>query len=70
MRTSTAKVDCTGLSVMSATIDASHSAEVRLVIQERLEATTATGAKVLYKGFPTILRNHAAVFGGELIDIN
>ena len=70
MRTSTAKVDCTGLSVVSATIDASHSAEVRLVIQERLEATTATGAKVLYKGFPTILRNHAAVFGGEVIDIN
>lgn len=70
MRTSTAKADCTKLSVVSATVEASHSAEVRLAIQERLEATAATGAKLFYKGTPTILREHTAVFGGEIININ
>lgn len=70
MRASTAKLDCTNLSVVSATVEASHSAEVRLFVQERLEATTSTGAKLLYKGMPTILRNHNAIFGGEIININ
>jgi hypothetical protein len=70
MRASTAKIDCTKLSVVSATVDASHSAEVRLTISERLEATTSTGAKLLYKGSPVILRDHAVVFGGEIININ
>ena len=70
MRVSTAKVDCTRLSVVSATIDASHSAEARLTISERLEATTSTGAKLLYKGNPIILRDHTVVFGGEIININ
>ena len=70
MRASTAKIDCTELSLVSATIDASHSAEVRLTVTERLEATTSTGAKLLYKGKPTILRDHTVVFGGEIININ
>jgi hypothetical protein len=70
MRASTATIDCTKLSVVSATIDASHSAEVRLTVSERLEATTSTGAKLLYKGQPTILRDHTVVFGGEIININ
>ena len=70
MRASTAKVDCTNLSVVSATVDASHSAEVRLTVSERLDATTSTGAKLLYKGHPVILRDHAVVFGGEIININ
>ena len=70
MRASTAKINCTDLSVVSATIDASHSAEVRMTVSERLEATTSTGAKLLYKGKPTILRDHTVVFGGEIININ
>ena len=70
MRASTAKIDCTKLSVVSATVDASHSAEVRLTISERLDATTSTGAKLLYKGYPAILRNHEVAFGGEVININ
>lgn len=70
MRASTAKIDCSNLSVVSATVDASHSADVRLFIEERLEATTSTGAKLLYKGKPVILRNHNVIFGGEVININ
>ena len=70
MRASTAKVDGSRLSTVSSTIEASHSAEVRLVVSERLEATTSTGAKLLYKGYPTILRDHNAIFGGEIININ
>ena len=70
MRASTAKIDCTKLSVVSATVDASHSAEVRLTISERLDAATSTGAKLLYKGYPAILRNHEVAFGGEVININ
>ncbi len=70
MRASTAKVDGSKLSVVSATIDASHSAEVRVVVDERLEATTSTGAKLLYKGHPVILRDHTVIFGGDIININ
>jgi hypothetical protein len=70
MKVSTAKVDCTKLSVVSATVDVSHSAEVRMTISERLEAITSTGAKLLYKGNPLILRDHTAIFGGEIININ
>ncbi len=70
MRVSTAKADCTKLSVVSATIDALHSAELRLTISERLDATISTGAKLLYKGHPIILRDHTQAFGGEIININ
>ncbi len=70
MKVSTAKVDCTELSIVSATIEASHSSETRVNITERLDATTSTGAKLLYKGTPVILRDHTAVFGGEIININ
>ena len=70
MRVSTAKVDCSKLAVMSATIECSHSSEVRVKVSERLEATTSTGAKLLYKGNPIILRDHTAIFGGDIININ
>ena len=69
MRVSTAKLDCTNLSVVSATVEASHSSEVRLSVEERLEVTTSTGAKLYYKGTPTILREHNVIFGGEIINI-
>lgn len=70
LRTSTAKVDGSNFSAVSATIDASHSAEVRVTISERLECTTSTGAKLLYKGHPSILRDHSMIFGGDIININ
>lgn len=70
MRVSTAKVDCSKLSTVSTVVDTSHSAEVRVVVSERLEATTSTGAKLLYKGNPAILRDHTAIFGGDIINMN
>ena len=70
MRVSTAKVNCSELSTVSTIIEASHSSEVRIVVSERLEATTSTGAKLLYKGYPRIIRDHTLVFGGEIININ
>ncbi len=70
MRVSSAKVNCSRLSTVSTIVDASHSAEVRVVVSERLEATTSTGAKLLYKGNPVILRDHTVIFGGEIININ
>ena len=70
MKASTAKINCSDLSTVSATIEASHSAEVRLSVSERLEVTATTGARLLYKGKPSILRNHDVVFGGEVINID
>lgn len=70
MRVSTAKVNCSALSTVATIVDASHSAEVRVVVSERLDATTSTGAKLLYKGHPIILRDHTAIFGGDIININ
>lgn len=69
MRASTAKIDCSGLSTVSSTIEASNSAEVRVTVSERLDAKASTGAKLLYKGRPVILRDHNAVFGGDIINI-
>ena len=70
MRVSTAKVDCGLLSTVSTTVEASHSAEVRVMVSERLEATTSTNGKLLYRGSPTILRNHNALFGGGITNVN
>jgi hypothetical protein len=70
LKTSTAKIDGSNFSAVSANVDASHSAEVRVTISERLECTTSTGAKLLYKGKPTILRDHSMIFGGDIININ
>ena len=70
MRVSTAKVDCSQLSTVSTTVQASHSAEVRVMVSERLEATTSTNGKLYYRGSPTILRNHNALFGGDVTKID
>lgn len=70
MNVSTAKVDCSRLDTVSTTVEASHSAEVRILVSERLEVTTSTSAKLLYKGHPVILRSHMGAFGGDVIDIN
>ena len=66
---STAKMDGSELQTVSANIDASHEAEVRIGVSERLEAVTSTSAKLYYKGRPTILRNKNSLFGGEILAI-
>ena len=70
MRASAAKVDCGMLSTVATTVDTSNSAEVRVWVSERLEVTTSTGGKLLYRGTPTILRHHKVLFGGDIININ
>ena len=70
MRVSTAKVDCGRLSTVSTTVESSHSAEVRVMVSERLEATTSTNGKLFYIGAPTILRNHNALFGGSITNVH
>ena len=70
MRASSAKVNCSKFYTVSSTVDVSHSSEVRINVSERLEATTSTGAKLIYKGRPTILRDHTAIFGGDIINID
>ncbi|MBQ9138215.1 MAG: DUF2807 domain-containing protein [Alistipes sp.] len=66
---STAKMDGLALQTVASNIDASHEAEVRIAVSERLEAVTATAAKLYYKGRPTILRNKNSLFGGEILAI-
>lgn len=70
MRVSTANVDCGQLSTISTTVEASNSAQVRVVVSERLEAKTSTGGKLFYRGTPSILRNHNAIFGGNIVNVN
>lgn len=66
---STAKMEGLGLQTVAADIDASHEAEVRVAVSERLEAVTSTAAKLFYKGRPTIIRNKNSLFGGEILAI-
>lgn len=66
---STAKVDGIALQTTSAHIDASHEAEVKIAVSERLEAVTSTAAKLYYKGAPAILRTKNSLFGGEIMAI-
>lgn len=70
MDISTAKVEAFKLDAVSTIVDASHNAEVRVVASERIEATTATSASVLYKGKPTIVRNHTQLFGGDIVAVD
>lgn len=66
---STAKIDGVDLQTISADIDASHEAEVKISVSERLEAVTSTSAKLYYKGEPAIVRNKNSLFGGEIMKI-
>ena len=66
---STAKMEGIGLQTVAADIDASHEAEVRVAVSERLEAVTSTAAKLYYKGRPTIIRNKNSLFGGEILAV-
>ena len=67
---STAKMNGFGLKTVAANIDASHEAEVRLSVSERLEAITSTSAKLYYKGEPAILRKKNSLFGGEITSVS
>lgn len=67
LKVSTAKFDASALQTMATIVDASHGAEVSLFVTERLEATTATSAKITYKGNPSLVRVHSSLFGGEII---
>ena len=63
---STAKFDGLALDTVSSVVDASHSAEVTVSVSERIQASTATSAKVTYSGNPSIVRCRAAMFGGSI----
>lgn len=70
MKVSTARLNGAKLYTVASRVDVSHNAEVRINVSERLEATTSTSAKLLYKGSPAILRDHTSVFGGDIINID
>ena len=70
MKVSTAKMDGAKLYTVASIVDASHNAEVRINVSERLEAITSTDAKLLYKGSPAILRDHTSLFGGYIRNID
>lgn len=66
---STAKFDGGELQTVSSIVNASHLAEVRLAVSERLEGTTSTSAKIVYSGVPHIIRAHTTMFGGEILPL-
>ena len=70
MDVSTAKVDAVKLASMATTVKASHAADVTVMATERLEAATATSARLSYKGNPSILRNRTQLFGGDITSID
>ncbi len=67
---STATMSGFDLKTVAANIDASHDAEVRISVSERLEAITSTSAQIYYKGEPVILRTKNSLFGGEIAAVN
>lgn len=66
LNVSTAKFDGSSLQTVSSIVDASHGAEVSIAVSERIEAATATSAKISYKGRPDIVRLRTTMFGGEI----
>lgn len=70
MDISTATVEADELKAVSTIVEASHNADVRVFANERIEATTATSAKLLYKGKPSIVRTHTQLFGGDIVSVD
>lgn len=70
LNVSTAKIDAWDLSTVSSIVEASHGAEVRLNVSERLEAVTSTAARLLYRGKPEIIRNRSSLFGGDIVSVD
>ena len=63
---STAEVKARGLEVMAATVEASHNAEVRLHVTERLVANAAL-SMIRYEGTPEIVRGETSLLGGDIL---
>lgn len=66
---STGKLDASALDVTAATVMATHKAGVLLDVDERIEATASTGAKIRYRGAPPVLRGTTSIFGGEILSV-
>lgn len=64
---STAKINAFELETVSLNVNASHGAELKAMVMERLEAVTSTSAKLFYKGKPQIVRNRNSLFGGDIV---
>lgn len=69
MEASTGKLDASALDVTAATVNATHKADVLLDVDERIEATASTGAKIRYRGAPPVLRGTTSIFGGEILSV-
>ena len=67
---STAKVDAFALETVALNVNASHGAELKMTVTERLEAVTSTSAKLFYKGHPRIIRNRNSLFGGDIVAVD
>lgn len=67
---STGKVDFLGTQVMSAKVYAQAGAEVKLNVTDRLEGRANTGASILYKGKPRILRMAKKFLAREIAPMN
>lgn len=70
LNTTTSFINGFELISTAAHITASHSAEVKITVAERLESIMSTSAKLLYKGHPKIIRNQNSLFGGDVIEVN
>ncbi len=67
---STAKIDAFALETVALNVNASHGAELKMTVTERLEAVTSTSAKLFYKGRPRIIRNRNSLFGGDIVAVD
>lgn len=70
LNTTTSYINGFELISTAASVTASHNAEVKITVAERLESAMSTSAKLLYKGHPTIIRSQNSLFGGDVIEVN
>lgn len=70
LNTTTSFINGFELISTAAFITASHNAEVKITVAERLESAMSTSAKLLYKGHPAIIRSQNSLFGGDVIEVN
>ena len=57
------KVDCRALTAEDVRVEAGSAAEVYVNVTERLQMTADTGAAIVYKGSPEILRSSSKMLG-------
>ncbi len=63
---STGSLDAQALETMSAQVHVSNSGTAELRVTDRLDARTATGGKVGYRGEPSVIRGGAKFLGGDI----